>query len=131
MREIPHPVCNPLVHYVIHKSLSLDPIPDQINPVCTHTPNFLQICLPHISPHILHRSPKSSLPFKLSDQNSYAFLIFPICATCSIHVIILEIINLIIFGEEYTLLSFLLCTFLCFYISLSLLCFSLNMRNQV
>jgi hypothetical protein len=35
-----------------------------------------------------------SLPFRLADQNFCAFFIFPICATCPTHLILLDLVTL-------------------------------------
>jgi hypothetical protein len=47
-------------------------------------------------------SSKFSHPFRPFKRNLYTYLISPICATCPAYVIILDLIILIIFGEEYT-----------------------------
>jgi len=50
------------------------------------------------------RSSEPSLPFRLSNQNFYAFLISSMSATCPAH-LILDFINMIISGNEYKLWS--------------------------
>jgi len=49
------------------------------------------------------RSSEWSLPFTSSNQNIYAFLISPMRTTCPAHLVIINLITLITFGEAYKL----------------------------
>jgi hypothetical protein len=133
-QEFPNILWNLTVHYRVHKIPSLVPIHSQINPVHT-TPSY-QLCLGLSS---------SFFPYGVPIQILYALLFSPICATCPAHLILLDLITLIILGEEYKLWSTSLRSFLqppvtsspfdpilntLFSNTLSL-CSSLNVRDQV
>jgi hypothetical protein len=76
------------------QSLTLIPILNQTNTVHTLTAIFRKIHFNIILPCAL-RSSESSLPFKLSKQNVYAFIIGPMRATRQAHLIHLDFIILI------------------------------------
>jgi hypothetical protein len=75
-------------------------------------------------PHILILSTRLSLglpsglfPPGFSTNNLHAFLFSPIRATCKTHLVLLDLIILIILGEEYKSRSSLLCSFLHLFIT--------------
>ena len=81
-QEIPRILWKPKAHYRIHKCPSTIPILSQLDPV--HTPILI------LSPHL-----RLGLPSGLS----------PIRATCPTHLILLDFITLIIFGQRYRSLT--------------------------
>jgi hypothetical protein len=87
-QEIPCLLWNSKVHYHVHKSLTPVPILSQVNPILT-------LILPSIP-----RSSKLSLPFRYSSQNSVHISHLLVCVTCPAHIIFLDLIILILFGEE-------------------------------
>ena len=56
--------------------------------------------------NVCHGLPSGRLSTVLHIKTLYAPLLSPIPATCSTHLILLDLITQIIFGEEYTSLSF-------------------------
>jgi hypothetical protein len=58
-----------------------------------------------ISTHLRHVLPSGLFPSGFPTNILHAFLVFPIRATCHAHVTPLELIILIMFGEEYKLWS--------------------------
>ena len=85
------------------------PEPDQISP-CPQC-NFLKI---QLNINLTSTSGLSKWSFKLGlpTKNLHAPLLCLICATCHAHLILLDLITQIIFGEEQRSLSSSVCSFL-------------------
>jgi hypothetical protein len=100
-QELPNTLWNLKVHYHAHKSPPLAPILSQINPVHT-IPSYLRPAL--ILSTDLHLGlPSGLFPYGFPVSVLYAFLLPPITATCPAHLILLDLIIVIIFGEEHDL----------------------------
>ena len=93
---------NPEVHYCSHKR-SIQSMPP-------HPTSCISIL-------ILSSHPRLGLVSALflsgfPTKTLYAHLLYPVCSTCSVHLILLLLISRIIFGKEYRSLRSSLCSFL-------------------
>jgi len=83
----------------------------QLDPVHIFTSHFLKINF-NIILALMPRSPKWSISFRFPHQNPTHASLYPIRATCPVHHILINFITRIIFGKQYRLLSYSLCSFL-------------------
>jgi hypothetical protein len=98
-QEIPSILRNPQAHYRVHKNTPLVPNLSQINPAYTLTSYFSKIHFHIHLPHTL-RSTKWLRLFKSSKILS-TFLIPPMSAVRPANHILLDLMILITFREEY------------------------------
>ena len=92
------------VHYRIYKNFPPVPVLSQNTPVlspCLTSCRFVFILSSHLDLCLPNGLLTSGLPTKIH----YAPLLFLIHATCSAHLILLDLITCIIFGEKYRSLS--------------------------
>ena len=102
---------NPKVHYRTQKRPPPFPVLGQPNPVHIPTSHLLENH-PNITHPSTPRSPQWSLSLRFPHQDTIRPLSSPIRATSPAHLILLDFITRTILGEEYRLLSSLLCNLL-------------------
>jgi hypothetical protein len=108
--ELPSILRNSKVHHRVHKSPPLVPIRSQIDPVHTIPTHLRSILI--LSAHLRLSLPSSLFSSGFPNNILYGFLVSPIRATRPAHLILLDLIIIIMFGEEYKWWSSSLCSFL-------------------
>jgi hypothetical protein len=121
-QEVPRIWCNPWFPYRIHKCLTPVSILSQLDPVHNPTSHFLKIHLNIILSSTLG-SLKWALSFRFPHGNTVQTLIYPIRATSSAQIILLDFIIRTILGEGYMSLSSSFCSFLRYLVTSSHLYF--------
>jgi hypothetical protein len=102
--QVSYLLWNAKFRYRVRKIPSQVPILSQMNPVHTFPPYFPNIHS-NISSRLRLGLPRGLFPSGFLTKILYAFIISIMCATCSTHPILLDLLIVIIFGEVYNLWS--------------------------
>jgi hypothetical protein len=110
-QEIPRILCNPKVHYRIHKCPPPVPIHSELDPVHTPTSHFLEIHL-ILSSNLFLGLPSGLLLSGFPTKTLLTPFLSPIRGTCPAHLILLGFVTRTVLGQQYISLSSWLCSFL-------------------
>jgi len=99
-----------LPHLQVPTTCTTYPGSDQSSPCPPHSTSWRYILI--LFSHLCLGLPSGLFALSFPTKTLYAPLLSPTCATCPTHLIILDLITQIIFGEEYRSLSSSLCCLL-------------------
>jgi len=97
-QESPRVLWNSEVHYYVHKGLPLVPLLSQTQLVHTLSPYFPKI---HSNTKFPLLVPRGLFPLLISNNHFVHTLIPLIYGKCCVHLIFLEFVGFIVFGEVY------------------------------
>jgi hypothetical protein len=99
-QEIPHIFWNPKVHYRIHNGSPPITIPSQVNPFHTSPSHISKIHFQILTSHLHLELPRNLFHSGFPTQTLYEPLLSPTRATSTTHLVLLDLITRVIFGEE-------------------------------
>src|SRR5215468_4376393 len=105
IKKFPAFLCYPKVPYRTHKCPPPVPVLSQLHPGATAPFNFLKTHLNIILP-FTSGSPQWPLSLRFPHQSPVHPYLPPICATWPTHLIVLDLTNRTILGEEYRLVRY-------------------------